>query len=40
MMRARGTLGDVEYRQLVTCMSTALAIVEGVYPEARRHSGM
>src|ERR671910_600004 len=29
MTSARGMLDDAEYRQLVTCLSTALAIVEG-----------
>ena len=35
-MRAKGMLGKDEYRQLEIRLTTALAMVEGVYSEARR----
>jgi hypothetical protein len=39
-MRAKGMLGKDEYRQLEIRLTTALAMVEGVYSEARRRSDM
>jgi hypothetical protein len=37
-MRAKRMLGKDEYRQLEIRLTTALAMVEGVYAEARRRS--
>jgi hypothetical protein len=39
-MHTKGMLDKDEYRQLEVRLSTALAMVEGVYSEARRHSSM
>ncbi len=39
-MRAKGMLGKDEYRQLEIRLTTALAMVEGVYFETRRRSDM
>jgi hypothetical protein len=39
-MRAKGMLGKDEYRRLEIRLTTALAMVEGVYSEARRRNDM
>jgi hypothetical protein len=38
LMRSQGMLDDHNYRELETRLTVALAMVEGVYSEARRHS--
>jgi hypothetical protein len=37
LMRSQGMLVDNDFRKLVTRLSTALAITEAAYLEARRH---
>jgi predicted RNase H-like HicB family nuclease len=36
LMRSRGMTDGEDYRDLLTCLSTALAMTEGAYQEARR----
>ncbi len=40
LMRSQGMLDDHNYRELETRLTVALAIVEGVYSEARRRKDM
>jgi hypothetical protein len=40
LMRSQGILDDNNYRDLVTRLSTALALVEAAYLEARRRREM
>ncbi len=40
LMRSQGMLEDHNYRELETRLTVALAIVEGVYSEARRRKDM
>jgi hypothetical protein len=40
LMRSQGTLDDNDYRELFTRLSTALAMVEASYMEARRRREM
>jgi hypothetical protein len=40
LLRSQGILDDGNYRELVTRLSTALAMTESAYLEARRRSGM
>jgi hypothetical protein len=39
LMRSQGTTNTEEYRELVTRLSTALAMTEATYLEARRRRG-
>jgi hypothetical protein len=39
-MRSQGMLDDINYRELVTRLSTALAMTEAAYLEARRRREM
>jgi hypothetical protein len=36
LLRSQGKLDDVDYRELVSRLSTSLAMVEAAYMEARR----
>jgi hypothetical protein len=36
LLRSRGKLDDADYRELVSRLSTSLAMVEAAYMEARR----
>jgi hypothetical protein len=36
LMRSQGKLDDADYRELVSRLSTSLAMVEAAYMEARR----
>ena len=36
LMRAQGMTDDADYRELVSRLSTSLAMVEGAFMEARR----
>jgi hypothetical protein len=36
LMRSQGKLDDANYRELVSRLSTSLALVEAAYTEARR----
>jgi hypothetical protein len=40
LMRSQGMLEDHNYRELETRLTVALAMVEGVYSEARRRKDM
>jgi hypothetical protein len=40
LMRSQGMLDDNNFRELVTRLSTALAMTEAAYLEARRHREM
>ena len=40
LMRSQGMLDDANYRELFTRLSTALAMTEATYLEARRRSEM
>ena len=40
LMHSRGMLDDHNYRELETRLTVALAMVEGVYSEARRRKDM
>jgi hypothetical protein len=40
LLRSQGMLDDNDYRELVTRLSTALAMTEAAYLEARRHKNM
>jgi hypothetical protein len=40
LMRSQGMLDDNDYRELVTRLSTALAMTEAAYLEARRRRDM
>ena len=40
LMRSQGILDDNDYRELVTRLSTALAMTEAAYLEARRRREM
>lgn len=40
LMRSQGTLDDANYRELTTRLSTALAMTEAAYLEARRRREM
>ena len=40
LMRSQGMLDDANYRELVTRLSTALAMTEAAYLEARRRREM
>jgi hypothetical protein len=40
LMRSQGMLDDGNYRELVTRLSTALAMTEAAYLEAHRRRGM
>ena len=40
LMRSQGMLDDNDFRELVTRVSTALAMTEAAYLEARRRRGM
>ena len=40
LMRSQGMLDDSDFRELVTCLSTALAMTEAAYLEARRRREM
>jgi hypothetical protein len=40
LMRSQGKMDDNDYRELVTRLSTALAMTEAAYLEARRRIGM
>ena len=40
LMRAQGMLDDTNYRELTTRLSTALAMTEAAYLEARRRREM
>jgi hypothetical protein len=36
LLRSQGIIDDADYRELVTCLRTSLAMVEAAYMEARR----
>jgi len=36
LLHSQGMIDDADYRELVTCLRTSLAIVEAAYMEARR----
>jgi hypothetical protein len=40
LLRSQGMLDDTDYRELVTRLSTALAMTEAAYLEARRRRDM
>jgi hypothetical protein len=40
LMRSQGMLDDTDYRELVTRLSTALAMTEAAYLQARRRREM
>jgi hypothetical protein len=40
LLRAQGLIEDEDYRELITRLSTALAMVEAAYLEARRRREM
>ena len=40
LLRSQGKLDDTDYRELVTRLSTALAMTEAAYLEARRRKEM
>ncbi len=40
LMHARGMTGDANYRELLTRLSTALAMTEAAYVEAKRRRGL
>jgi len=40
LLRSQGKLDDTDYRELVTRLSTALAMTEAAYLEARRRRDM
>jgi hypothetical protein len=39
LLRSQGKLDDADYRELVSRLSTSLAMVEAAYIEARRRGG-
>jgi ribosomal protein L19E len=36
LLRSQGMIDDADYRELASCLSTSLAMVEAAYMEARR----